>query len=114
MTLTVDTEAASQRFLTVSNLLSISRSPFDSLRTRHACPLGRPLRFWALGILSVAMLTDFLDGMIARARGEDTEWGKILDPLADKVCVAVDGACPAQLGDLPLWFVASHSWRATS
>jgi CDP-diacylglycerol--glycerol-3-phosphate 3-phosphatidyltransferase len=42
----------------------------------------------ALAIFVIAAATDFLDGMIARARGEVTALGAALDPLADKLLVA--------------------------
>lgn len=42
----------------------------------------------ALAIFTVAALTDFLDGRIARARGETSALGAALDPLADKLLIA--------------------------
>jgi CDP-diacylglycerol--glycerol-3-phosphate 3-phosphatidyltransferase len=52
-------------------------------------------------------LTDKLDGMVARARHEETEWGRVLDPLADKIGVAAIVLVLLALGDLPLWFVVA-------
>ena len=40
--------------------------------------------WWAFGLFAVLMLTDKLDGDIARARGLVTDFGKIADPIADK------------------------------
>lgn len=41
-------------------------------------------RWWALAVFMVAAYTDHLDGRIARARGLVTDFGKIVDPIADK------------------------------
>lgn len=43
----------------------------------------------AAGIIGVSMLTDFLDGKIARHFHMVTNWGKILDPVADKITLGV-------------------------
>jgi CDP-diacylglycerol--glycerol-3-phosphate 3-phosphatidyltransferase len=45
-------------------------------------------RWRALGVLAIAMLTDALDGPIARRRHEVSLLGKALDPIADKIMVA--------------------------
>ena len=42
----------------------------------------------AFVVFAVAALTDFLDGRIARARGEESALGAALDPLADKLLIA--------------------------
>jgi CDP-diacylglycerol--glycerol-3-phosphate 3-phosphatidyltransferase len=94
-----------REFLTVSNLLSISRALLSIPFALVMLLPDPPLRFWALGILTAGMATDKLDGDLARSRGEETEWGKILDPLADKICVAVMALVLLKLGDFPLWFV---------
>ncbi|MEK9152387.1 MAG: CDP-alcohol phosphatidyltransferase family protein [Patescibacteria group bacterium] len=43
---------------------------------------------WGSAVFTVAMFFDFLDGALARLRGQITNLGKFLDPLADKVVVA--------------------------
>ena len=42
---------------------------------------------WALGLMLLAVATDYFDGFFARRLGQVTDSGKILDPLADKICV---------------------------
>ena len=41
-------------------------------------------RFWAWVVFAVAAVTDWVDGKIARRRGEITNFGKVADPIADK------------------------------
>jgi CDP-diacylglycerol--glycerol-3-phosphate 3-phosphatidyltransferase len=94
-----------REFLTLSNLLSIFRALLSVPFALVMLLPDPPLRFWAVGILLAGMMTDKLDGDLARRRGEETEWGKILDPLADKVCVAVMALVLLKVGDFPLWFV---------
>lgn len=56
-----------------------------------------------LGIFAV--LTDLSDGYLARRLNQISEWGKIIDPLADKVFVGISAICLVWRGSLPLWFV---------
>ncbi len=94
------------RFLTVSNLLSISRAvlviPFVAVLLSDL----PGARLWACLIMAVAALTDKLDGSLARRLNQVTDWGKILDPLADKIGVAAGAAALLVLGAIPLWFLA--------
>lgn len=50
--------------------------------------------------------SDLLDGYIARKMDQVSEFGKIIDPLADKISVTVISLILVYLGRLPLWFVA--------
>jgi len=58
-----------------------------------------------LVVFSVAAFTDFLDGHIARSRGLITNFGKLMDPLADKVLIGAGFVILVQLGLVPAWIV---------
>lgn len=53
----------------------------------------------------IAVLSDWFDGQTARWTNEVSEMGKILDPLADKLCLASVALYFLWIGQLPLWFV---------
>ena len=61
---------------------------------------------WAFVLLIVAGVSDLLDGFLARARGEVSPSGKIVDPLADKILVGGLILYLAVWRDFPLWLVA--------
>lgn len=96
------------RFWTPANALSLTRFvlvvPIAVLLWRDG-PLG-----WLLGLTVMAILTDWFDGRVARWTRTVSEWGKVIDPVADKfAAIATVSAlvfrpevpnAPA----LPLWF----------
>jgi CDP-diacylglycerol--glycerol-3-phosphate 3-phosphatidyltransferase len=59
----------------------------------------------SLGVFIIAAITDWYDGWLARKFNYITEWGKFLDPLADKILTSTAFIAFAILGILELWMV---------
>lgn len=93
------------RFWTLPNALSLLRGvlviPVAVLLWQ-----GGPLD-WTLGLIGMIVLTDWLDGRVARWTQTVSDWGKVIDPVADKFGAILSVAVltfRAVDPHLPLWF----------
>lgn len=60
-------------------------------------------RWAAAGLFAAAMITDKIDGDLARSRNLITDFGKIADPIADKTLIGAGLIMLSLLGELPWW-----------
>jgi CDP-diacylglycerol--glycerol-3-phosphate 3-phosphatidyltransferase len=66
---------------------------------------NRPCTFLAALLFSAASITDYLDGFFARRQGLTSEFGKIMDPLADKLLSSLTLIMLSGHGWIPAWVV---------
>jgi CDP-diacylglycerol--glycerol-3-phosphate 3-phosphatidyltransferase len=66
---------------------------------------NRLFSFIAAIVFSIAAITDYLDGFLARRNGLVSNFGKIMDPVADKLLVSASFIMLASLGWIPGWIV---------
>lgn len=92
-------------FWNVPNMLSLFRLLLvPALIITYFCVPGTN-HVVALVIFLVASITDFLDGIIARATNQITPIGTVLDPFADKLLKIATLVCFCIDGVLPVWLV---------
>ena len=91
------------RFWTIANVISMVRLILVVPIT-YLILVDGPLS-WLFGLIFLALMTDWFDGRVARWSRTVSEWGKVLDPLADKVAGAAVVLALVVRGTLPLWFL---------
>lgn len=91
------------RFWTIPNMLSIARIFLTIPITYLILTQGSII--WVLTLVAVAVSTDWFDGFIARLTNTVSDWGKILDAVADKIAASSVVLALVILEQLPLWFL---------
>ena len=88
--------------LTVLRVIMI---PFFVAALLYDGGANQNMRYVAAALFIIASLTDMLDGKIARKYNLVTNFGKFMDPLADKLLVCSALICMIELRELPAWMV---------
>ena len=90
----------------VANMLTVLRLVLVPLFVACLFAGGAAWRITAFVLFWVASLTDLLDGRLARQRGLVTDFGKVADPIADKVLTGSALISLSILHELPWWVTA--------
>ncbi|MAP02580.1 MAG: hypothetical protein CMF85_02095 [Candidatus Marinimicrobia bacterium] len=90
------------KIVTLANMISL-------LRALLAVPIVYTLRDPSLGsitllLILIAILSDALDGWVARRAGEVTHFGQFIDPIADFICILSVTSYLVLAGRFPAWF----------
>jgi len=89
--------------MNLANRLTVSRF-FLSLGFVLALSVPFPHRFAvALALFLVAGITDYADGEVARRFHMESDFGRLMDPLVDKIMMAAAFICLVPLGAIPAW-----------
>ena len=86
-------------------ILRVIMIPFFVAALLYDGGANQNMRYVAAALFIIASLTDMLDGKIARKYNLVTNFGKFMDPLADKLLVCSAMICMIELGRLPSWVV---------
>ncbi len=110
-----------QRLIHAANLLTLSRfaaAPVMlGLLLRLRTPAGEGTVPWlsaaAFALLAATLLTDLLDGMVARAQQRVSDFGKIMDPVADSTffMTLLFGLAACPRFEFPIWIPMIVLWR---
>jgi cardiolipin synthase len=95
-----------EKIFTLPNVLSFLRLMMIPLIVLLMVNVNDDLFPYLITIYIIAVFLDFLDGFIARKFSQESELGKIIDPLADKFLVLAILVTLALKFDFPLWLAA--------
>ena len=91
--------------MTLSNILTLSRIVLAGLIVWLLCRHSLPAYVLAAVLFTAASLTDFYDGYLAKKQGLTSDFGKIMDPIADKILILSVFGVLAHMGMVDTWMV---------
>ena len=91
--------------MNLPNTLSLVRIFLVPVLVVFLIVVPRPYNLTAAVVFLAAVLTDWLDGRIARSMRQVTTLGKLLDPVADKLLICASLISLVQVGRVPAWMV---------
>jgi cardiolipin synthase len=98
---TTETVPASSAVVTVPNILSFAR--IASIPIFSWLSANERTRLWGILLFAVVVSTDWVDGYVARRMGQESELGRILDPVADRLAIGAGLLTFAISGIFPFW-----------
>ena len=101
--------AAEVPVLNIANLLTMLRIVLVPVFVVVFFVAGAENPWWRVGafaVFAIAMMTDYVDGYLARRLGLVTDFGKIADPIADKALMAAAMISLSVVGELYWWVTA--------
>jgi cardiolipin synthase len=99
--LSEDASPGTDRILTIPNVISFARIALIPVFV--SLIVERRTTFTGLVVFGVVVATDWVDGAIARAIGQVSEVGKVLDPVADRLAIAAGLIALVVRDAFPLW-----------
>lgn len=98
-------DANAKTILNIPNILTLVRIALIPVLAVLLLSPSREAGFWAAAVFSIASVTDWLDGYLARRMGIVTIFGKFLDPIADKLMVMAALIMILPFNRVPAWMV---------
>jgi len=97
--------------MNIANKLTISRIVLTFIFMAFLFMKGLTFKILALATFSLAAWTDFLDGYLAKRRNEISDFGKFMDPIADKILVLSAFLAFVEMKLVPAWIVVIIVFR---
>ncbi|MBU1007358.1 MAG: CDP-diacylglycerol--glycerol-3-phosphate 3-phosphatidyltransferase [Candidatus Omnitrophica bacterium] len=91
--------------MNLANKLTVSRIVLAGIFILFLFVRGLSAKFAALAVFTLACVTDYFDGFIARKTGSITDFGKLMDPIADKILILGGFLAFVEMKIIPAWMV---------